>query len=143
MKLTVLPKSLGYTGKALCEELERQNIFCEYADAEHAVFMPSPSNSCDVKKLCKALCSLPAREPIASDRSFTAALPERVMPIREAIFARSENVEIENALGRICAELCISCPPAVPPVVCGELIDERVIESLKASCATHCRVVKK
>jgi arginine/lysine/ornithine decarboxylase len=55
------------------------------------------------------------------------ASPVRVLSPREALFAPREEVPIGQALGRICAEVAVSCPPAVPPVMCGERIDEAVI----------------
>ena len=53
---------------------------------------------------------------------------ERVMTIREAIFAKQEVVSVTDAVGRICGSPAVSCPPAIPIVVSGELIDETAVQ---------------
>ena len=50
------------------------------------------------------------------------------MSIREAVFSESEIIGIKNALGRVCAAPTVSCPPAVPIAVSGEIIDESAIK---------------
>ena len=53
------------------------------------------------------------------------------MNIREAIFADSESIKVESALGRICASPTVFCPPAVPIVISGERITSNDIELFK------------
>ena len=64
------------------------------------------------------------------------------MRIREAMFAKSEVLPIGDCLGRVLAEANVSCPPAVPIVVVGEVIDEAAQRALRYYGVTHCRVVK-
>ena len=49
------------------------------------------------------------------------------MPPKEAIFAPCESVAVKDSLGRILASPTVSCPPAIPVAVCGEIIDEDAI----------------
>ena len=53
---------------------------------------------------------------------------EQILTIREAIFAGQEMVKVEDAVGRICGSPTVGCPPAIPIVVAGEIINERAVE---------------
>lgn len=50
------------------------------------------------------------------------------MSIRRAVFAPSETVAAEESLGRVCASPTVSCPPAVPIAVSGEVITPEALE---------------
>ena len=53
-----------------------------------------------------------------------------------------KKVNVENALGRIFADLAITCPPAVPIAVCGDKIDKETIDCFKYYGINACSVVK-
>ena len=127
MKLTLCPKSRGYTGEALAELLEAQGIVCEFADPDYCVFMFSPANSAsDLAALADALGALPLRQPISALPP-KLGCPEQVLPPREAMLAPFETLPREQALGRVLAAPTVSCPPAVPILVCGERIDAQAL----------------
>ena len=69
-------------------------------------------------------------------------LPERAMSIREATFAPSKTVPVEQAQGRILATATVGCPPAVPIVTCGERITAEAIEVFKYYGIKTCTIVK-
>lgn len=122
MKLTLCPKSRGYTGVSLAEALAARSIVCEFADPDFCVCMFSPSNpASDAEALRRALLSLPVREAIP-DAPPPLLRPERVLPPREAMLAPYETLPTEACLGRVLAAPNVSCPPAVPILVCGERI---------------------
>ena len=52
---------------------------------------------------------------------------EQKMSVRNALFTEHEEVKIEDAEGRICASPTVGCPPAIPIVVSGEVIDDDAI----------------
>ncbi len=127
MKLTLCPKSRGYTGEALAAALEERGIVCEFADPDYCVFMFSPANpASDLDTLAAALRSLPVRPSIETQPP-KLGVPERVLPPREAMLAPFETLPREQALGRVLAAPTVSCPPAVPILVCGERIDEQAL----------------
>ncbi len=120
-KITLLPKSRGYTGAALAAILRENGLEPEFADPDALVLMLSPdSPSEDGERLLRCLSALPLRRA-----KFPAApeLPEvtpPAMPPKEALFAPAEEIPVENALGRILAAPSVSCPPAIPIAFCGE-----------------------
>ena len=142
LKLTLAAKSFGYTGAQLAEVLESKNIFPEFYDPDFLVLMLSPLNNDDeLERLSRVLLSLEKKPEIKA--SFPPLpRPKQVFPVREAIFKESEVLPVSQCLGRVCACAAISCPPAVPLVVCGERIDESVLESFAYYGVESCAVIK-
>ena len=131
LKLTLCPKSRGYTGTEIAALLEQQNIYCEFADPDNIVFMfTSQTSATAYDTLLTALRNLPPKPAITS-ASPILCQSKRVLSPREAMLAPSENVPISKALGRVLASPGVSCPPAVPILVCGELIDEAAIKAFR------------
>lgn len=120
MKLT-----LSGDGLAIADALRRGGVECEYADGDYVVLMFSPENRevdfARVEAVLKhcARFTYPA-EPLMLPR------PSRAMSLRQAIFAPSEVVPIEKAVGRVCAAPTVACPPAIPIAVSGERIGREV-----------------
>ena len=56
--------------------------------------------------------------------------------------AAKETVAAKDSLGRILADVSVSCPPAVPIVVCGERIDVDALRCFDYYGITTCTVVK-
>ncbi|MBQ2755966.1 MAG: PLP-dependent transferase [Oscillospiraceae bacterium] len=130
MKLTVSAKPYGYSGKELAVLLLNQNIVCEFADPDFTVCMFTPENGSEALELLKnVLLSIPKRPPISASAPVYSP-PKQAMTICEAAFANSETVTPAQSLGRIFAGTGIGCPPAVPIVVCGEVIDPAAVDRL-------------
>lgn len=142
LKLTLEAKSFGFTGAELAAVLESKNIFPEFYDPDFLVLMLSPLNKDDeLERLSGVLLSLEKRPEIKA--SFPPLpRPEQVFSVREAIFKESEVLPASQCLGRVCAGAAISCPPAVPLVVCGERIDKSVLESFAYYGVESCAVIK-
>ena len=115
----------------------------EMVDSEFAVFMVTPENSeAELEALYQALVSIARKGASSKEREAQSISPKRVMSIREAVFSESESVSVTDAVGRICASPVVSCPPAVPIVISGEYIDERVVTMLIRYGVSHIDVVK-
>lgn len=129
MKLTLIAPE-GMSGTDIAELLREANIECEYADAEYTVLMPSSeTKTTDLQKLVAVLGKnrQPRRAPFA-----VFPPPAKVaMTVRAAIFSPAEAIPAETALGRICAAPTVSCPPAIPIAVSGEVIDAERVELMK------------
>ena len=52
------------------------------------------------------------------------------MSICEAVFAEHEVISTSESIGCICGSPTVSCPPAIPVVVSGEVIDEEAVAIL-------------
>lgn len=138
LKITVSAKHYGYTGVELANALRDRGIECEFSDNDFTVAMLTPESNADA--LRQALLSISKKSALpALTPRFSA--PTALLSIREAILAPSEKVLTENAVGRILATPCVSCPPAVPIVVSGELITEDAVSAMLYYGIKHCDVV--
>ena len=64
------------------------------------------------------------------------------MSIKQALFSREEKVDINNAKGRIISSISVSCPPAIPLIFSGEVVDDNAIKIMKYYGIKECFVVK-
>lgn len=104
----------------------------EYADGENTVFMLSPQNSDeDFQKLESAFKNLPLGIRNTSREILPIFPARRAMSVRDAVFSQSEETDVFCALDRVCASPTVSCPPAVPIAVSGEIINEDHIRLFK------------
>lgn len=142
LKLTLCPKSFGYTGTEIAGLLERHGMYPEFYDPDHVVLMLTPYNDTDeLNRLEAVLCGLPQRAPVAAVPP-SAPRPVPVLTPRQAILSESETLPIAQCLNRVSAAAAISCPPAIPLAVCGERIDRQVLDCFRYYGITHCAVVK-
>ncbi|WP_432484531.1 aminotransferase class I/II-fold pyridoxal phosphate-dependent enzyme [Kineococcus esterisolvens] len=57
------------------------------------------------------------------------------MTPREAFFARAEQVPVQDAVGRVVAEMVSPYPPGVPVLAPGEVVDQQVVDYLTTGAA--------
>lgn len=132
LKVTVrAPK--GRSGSWLAAYLRAHAIECEYADPQAVVWMLTPENSSeDIEKI--RTCMEQLRRSLDEKELYDEETGSRRVPchvglsIREAVFAPHETIPIAKAEGRICAAPTVSCPPAIPIVISGEVIDKNILQ---------------
>ncbi len=141
LKITIAAKEYGYTGEEFAQLLRQKGIECEFSDPDYTVMMLTPEiGDLGLKRLADALLSVERQTPIT-------LLPpvlgnaERKISIRQALFSSSRECAVGESLGKILASPTVGCPPAVPIVISGELIDENKIECLKYYGINTCFVV--
>ena len=131
LKLTFDAKKYGYTGDELAQILIDNNLYSEFHDPDYLVLMVTPeTGEDDLNRLYQALSRIEKRSEIAQKPPILTA-KTAVMTPKEALFAPRERVAVSRAEGRISADLTVSCPPAVPIVVCGEAINAKAVECMK------------
>ena len=112
--------------EALHEALRKHKVSPEMCDDSYIVFMITPENtSANFDSLLVAFGSLLplfSREKAHVENTLAPVKHKAVMSIRQAVFAKHMTLPIEDSIGKICASPTISCPPAVPVVVSGEVI---------------------
>ena len=127
LKIVINAPASGYDGNELAEFFRRMGIEPEFCDNDYTVLMISEFNSDrELDVLYKAFSCLEAKNPINRE-IIKPHKCKTVMSIREAVFAPSEEIDIESSEGRICAQPTVSCPPAVPILISGEEIDKESI----------------
>ena len=142
LKLTISPKSYGYTGDEIAEILKKDGIVCEMSDSDFIVMMFTPEISDeDIERLHSSLMKIEGREAI-TDKAPVPSATERVLSVRDAMLSASAEVTIEDAHGEVLASASVSCPPAVPILIAGERIDKNAIECFGYYGIDKVRVVR-
>lgn len=140
LKITIeIPKDAS--SLELTQKLRENGIECEYADQNYVVFMITPENTLrDLERLVlgfgKNLYRYKKKE------SLTVAHTKQMMSIREAMFSVSQTIALTEAENRICRVPTISCPPAIPIAVPGELITKELISIFEYYGITNLDVVQ-
>ena len=142
MKITISTKEFGYTGNEIANLLMECDIYPEFYDSDYIVLMPSPYNTKDdLKRLETCLCGI-ERKPILINKPPKLEQSKKAMNVRQALFAPSKMIEVSKSLGQVCSSVTVSCPPAILPVIPGEVISESSIEVMKYYGIETVRVVK-
>ncbi len=143
LKITVNAPLSGYTGAGLAAALREYGIEAEFADGEYLVLMLTPENAVkDFERLKTAFDNIRPKTSFIPESTALKEPLKAVMTVREGVFASSEKVPIENAVGRICASPCVSCPPAVPIAVSGEIITKEAADLFRNYGIFETEVVK-
>ncbi len=142
LKITLLAKKYGYTGDEVAKILEKSGYFVEFHDRDFLTVMLSPEFSEDeLLAFTDALSAIPRRAEICEPQPKSPVAERRMSP-REAAFAPSVCMDVGECEGRILASLSVSCPPAVPILISGEVVTGKAIAALRYYGTEKIRVVK-
>lgn len=131
LRVTIDAAAYGYSGFSLAEELRRRGAECEMSDERYVVLLFSvvqPSE--DFRCLAEMFSGIPQKKPIFI-APHEILRPTAVKNIRDALFSPHKKIGIDQAMGKICGEIFSPCPPCVPLVMPGEVIDEACVRELK------------
>ena len=129
LKVTLATKSYGYTGQEVAEHLREGGVECEFSDPDYVVLMLTPQlDVTDMEHLTSLLCNLSKRDPCLTTPP-KQARPMKAMSVRGATLAPCETILAKDSLGHILATATVSCPPAVPVLMCGEVIGEDAVQA--------------
>ncbi|MBQ8057910.1 MAG: aminotransferase class V-fold PLP-dependent enzyme [Ruminococcus sp.] len=141
LKVTINAKHYGYTGIELAELLREKNVECEFADPDFLVLMLTPSlKDSELIKIKDALMDIKKHEEIKTTK-LPFCIPKRVMSVRDAVMSLSKTVKVKDSIGKVLSTATVSCPPAVPVLVSGELIDENALSLFEYYNITECEIV--
>lgn len=142
LKLTIATKSYGYEGHELAKILEEKGIICEFSDPDFIVFMFTPEISEKDLARFKAELFKIERKTAKTTLPPPPSQPIEKISMSKAIIMPKEIAPIEQVLGRISADFAVTCPPAIPIVVCGEEITPEAVKCFQYYGIETCAVVK-
>lgn len=150
-RLVVNMRSLGLDGYKLLSLLYHEyNIQPEMADLENVVCIATMSDTREsFIRLTEALLGI--AETAASRKNGKAAaygkgiidaecalsdirmpgIPERVISLREAAYAKYESIPVEHAAGRVNRNMLVPYPPGIPLVWPGERVTEEALKYIR------------
>jgi arginine/lysine/ornithine decarboxylase len=135
---------MGLQGIDIADLLRENQVECEYADTDYVVLMFTPENSeKDYNRVADICCSLSPQSPNNSQISINSLQMKPAMSIRQAVFSNHELIPVELAEGRICSAPTVSCPPAVPISISGEILTNQTIQMFQRYGISFVDVVSK
>lgn len=143
LKITV--KLDGRDKDKLENVLKECKIEPEYMDDDYIVFMITPDNTyTDFERLDEALGLIGKLDDNLLNDSLATSKKDiqMAMTIREAIMSAHEIIDIKEAKGRICASPTVSCPPAIPIAISGQIITDKEIDLFQKYNIEKIEVVK-
>ncbi len=110
------------------EAMEKLGIYPEFCDGNVVEFYLSPATSARAwRRLTRTLKTLLQKYPYIPKKS-TQRNPAPLVCIQNA---RTEWVELDSSIGKICANSCGLFPPCTPLIFAGEIITEEKVALLK------------
>ncbi|HXK77988.1 MAG TPA: aminotransferase class I/II-fold pyridoxal phosphate-dependent enzyme [Oscillospiraceae bacterium] len=141
-RLALSVSAVGLTAEQFGARLREFGIEPEYVNPERAVLMASPFNTEeDFCRLETFLRSTPGSKTPAEEFLPDFA-PKQKIPMREAVFAASEEIPTEEAEGRVAASLSIPCPPCIALTVPGETVGAETVRLLLHYGVRHIPVIR-
>ena len=138
-KLLIDFKPLGVSPKLALEKLEKRGIYAEFADGRYILFYLSPViREKDLENLKKNLSVVLANKKLHGTYKDKPEIPEseRSYSFQYALKRQSEWIDLENAVGRMCAKNAGLAPPCIPLVVTGEMITAATVKALSQTKGT-------
>lgn len=121
LKISIEASRYGYSGEELASFLREGGIEPEMAERDFIVFMLSPADGKAPLRLLAALEEIPQKRPLPARPRVVGA--RAVKSLRAAVLSASEVLPTRECVGRVLALSDLSCPPAVPILMPGEVIE--------------------
>lgn len=141
-RLCINTAPLGMSGDMAYRYFRDRLVEPEMHDGSKTVFILTPFNTDDdFERLYNAIDDLKqVGAPLIEDsRLFKPAV---ALSLREAFMAEKIILPTDEVIGRVAAQSVCSCPPGIPPVMAGEIIDRDIALLLKDYGFDYLNVVK-
>ncbi len=141
LRIVISAFEYGYTGFEFAEALAGNGVQCEMADDNYTVLLFSAVTSPeDCERAAAAILLTGEKRPLQK-KEFPIIRPKAAVPVYSALFARQKAVAVENSVGEICGGIKAPCPPGVPIVMPGEVIDHETADALRIYGIEEIRVL--
>ena len=142
LKLTIDAKSYGYTGNEIVDILKSNDIFVEFYDSDYVVLMFTIEIlDSEIEKVKQVLLSIKRREKLEKP-TLLPCKNKCEISLTDAVYRLTETVDIDSAAYRVYGDFNLPCPPAVPIIMPGEIINENTINILKYYKVEKIKVIK-
>ncbi|MBN6187366.1 aminotransferase class I/II-fold pyridoxal phosphate-dependent enzyme [Aneurinibacillus sp. BA2021] len=139
LKWVLTSRHPALTGYRLLDMLQECGCVAEMADTKNAVLVFSIAPSDEdiafaanaIARVDRMLCELSEGEAHERLLPFQETLIQPAVSLQEAFYRSKERVSIEEAVGRVSAEMVIPYPPGIPLLTPGERITPAHIEAIR------------
>lgn len=141
LRITINARECGLTGQEYAAALRFNGVECEMADDNYVVLMFSGATTLEDCQRAEMAIKFVLMRPPKPLVKFPHIRTTQGMPMWEAMFKQRSLVPIEAARGEVCAEMKSVCPPGIPLIFPGEIIDHTTAEILKARGVNKIHIV--
>ena len=136
LKLTLVLSGTGADGNAIEQDLLASGLPVESADRDVLVAVVSLADTAGTLNALATALTAAIERHRGVPRAVEGPAVYRVQPVagippRQAFFARSETVPIDQVVGRVAAELVAPYPPGIPVLAPGELVTDETLAALQ------------
>ena len=138
-KLLIDFKPLGISPQLALARLEKRGVYAEFADGRYILFYLSPmTREKDLANLKKQLEAVIANKKLQGTYREKPEIPEseRSYSFQYALKRQCEWVDLDKAVGRMCAKNAGLAPPCIPLAVIGEMITAATVKALSQTKST-------
>ena len=138
-KLLIDFKPLGISADKCYEMFEKKGIHPEFSDGRYILFYLAPStDAAELTNLKKKLDVILANKKLKNTYKEKISIPEtdRSYSFQYALKKPNEWVDLEKAVGRMCAKNAGIIPPCIPVAVVGEMITAETVKALSSAAHT-------
>ncbi|MDA8236049.1 MAG: aminotransferase class I/II-fold pyridoxal phosphate-dependent enzyme [Clostridia bacterium] len=144
-KLIVDVRGLGLSGFEVETLLRRKyKIQVELADLYNVLFIISIGDDrVMIDYLINCMRDIAADHTLKNVVKLPTYLPdppEQVVSPQEAFYSDTRLVALEDAEGKICAEMIMAYPPGIPLICPGEVITQEIIDYVRVLKHEHCQL---
>ena len=132
-KLLIDFKPLGVSPDLALARLEKRGIYAEFSDGRYILFYLSANiNLKELTNLEKQIIAIVSNKKLQNTFKERPALPEseRSYSFQYALKRQCEWIDLDKAVGRMCAKNAGLAPPCIPVVVTGEMITSATVSVL-------------
>ena len=132
-KLLIDFRPLGISPDKVAERLEKKKIYAEFSDGRYILFYLSPlTEQSDLNSLKNQLLKIIKIKKLKGTYKEKPKVPvgDRSYSFQYALRKQCEWVELDDAIGRMCAKNAGLTPPCIPVVVTGEIITVAAVKAL-------------
>ncbi|MBD5111003.1 MAG: amino acid decarboxylase [Ruminococcaceae bacterium] len=131
LRVTINARECGMSGYELSSLLRGNGVECEMADQNYVVLMFSAISTyedCERAEMAISFISMTRPKPLVQ---YPHIKPKAALPMWDAVWRPCRTVPLEQAKGGVCGAMKSHCPPGVPIVFPGEVIDDDAIAAMR------------
>lgn len=132
LRITINARDCGLSGFEYAAALRSNGVECEMADDNYVVLMFSGVSTLEDCERAEMAIKFVLTRPPKPLVKYPHIKATQGMPMWEAMYKPRKLVPIEAARGELCAEIKSVCPPGIPLIYPGEIIDHTTAEILKS-----------
>lgn len=135
-KLLVDFKPLDISAETALSMLESRGTYAEFCDGRYILFYLSPMiEAGELRDLKRKLLAITENKKLAGTYVENLSIPsaDRTYSFQYALKKPCELVDLEDAVGRMCAKNAGVNPPCIPVIVAGEIITGAAVKTLSSA----------